>query len=119
MSRHAVLTEEVLLWAYRQWCWGYTVGEIAEALGVTDSAISKAFTRRGWERKRRKLEYPAKSRSAYFRSLPDSELAHELLTFHNFRPYCKNLPSCVRLGDAVPRHRCVDCVVQWLAGEGK
>ena len=108
------LTEPMLLWAYRQWCAGYTLGEISDALGVTMSAVAKAIQRRGWKKVHPKLEYGITSNSAHLRSLTEPELANELLTLRSFRPYCKNLPSCIRLGDAVPRHRCAECLTKWL-----
>lgn len=41
-----ILTEEEIMWAYEQWCHGYSKPEIALALHVSLSTLKRIFTQR-------------------------------------------------------------------------
>lgn len=57
------LSNAVIRWAYDKWCLGYTLGEIAECLGVAVPYLSNVFKIYGYEKvnKRPRLEYPFKT----------------------------------------------------------
>lgn len=51
------LTQTQIEWAYKQWCLGYTLKQIADALEVSSRTISREFEKLGRPRVRPKLVY--------------------------------------------------------------
>lgn len=49
--------EKQMRWAYRKWCEGFSVTDIAAALDVDTSFIYWQFRKRKWKRVRIPLEY--------------------------------------------------------------
>ena len=50
-------SEKQLRWAYRKWCEGHSMTEIAAALGVDPSCLYWQFRKRNWKRVPIPLEY--------------------------------------------------------------
>lgn len=53
-----MLTNKERAWAYEMWCVGYTLVQIAEALGVSDMTIKRSFKQHGLVRIRPVLKLP-------------------------------------------------------------
>lgn len=56
-SARTALTDDQAAWAFRKWCCGYTLTEIAQALHVSNSTLSAEFKVRGWQKQKQPLIY--------------------------------------------------------------
>lgn len=54
----AMLTNKERAWAYEMWCVGYTLDQIAEALGVCHKTVERSFKQHGLVRIRPVLNLP-------------------------------------------------------------
>ena len=52
------LTDEIIDWAYEKWLDGYSISEIARAIGCSDTGLDDRFKRAGYTREKPPLRVP-------------------------------------------------------------
>lgn len=52
------LTDEIIDWAYEKWLDGYSISEIARAIGCSDTGLDDRFKKAGYTREKPPLRIP-------------------------------------------------------------